>query len=62
MCIHHLAQKYRNIFKNKQQSARLVEERRAYKNMASEKGVYNTNCSLHIEYYTKQLTQNFKTA
>jgi hypothetical protein len=34
----------------------------AYKNMATENSVNNTICTMHNEYYTKQLTQNFKTA
>jgi hypothetical protein len=37
-------------------------KRRAYKKMATEKGVYNTTYTIHNKYYTKQLTQNFKTA
>jgi len=37
-------------------------ERIAYKNMATENGVYNTTYTMHNEYYTKQLTQDFKTA
>jgi hypothetical protein len=37
-------------------------ERGAYKKMATENSVYNTICTMHNEYYTKQLTQNFKTA
>jgi len=37
-------------------------ERGAYKNMATENGVNNTSCTVHKVYYTKQLTQNFKTA
>jgi len=35
-------------------------EQRAYKNMGTEKGAYNTTCTMHNEYYTKQLTQSFK--
>jgi len=37
-------------------------EWKAYKNMAIENGVYSTSCNMHNMYYTKQLTQNFKTA
>jgi len=35
-------------------------ERRGYKNMATENGVYNTNCNMHKQYYTEQLTGNSK--
>ena len=35
---------------------------RAYKNMATANSVYNAASTTHNEYYTKQLTQNFKTA
>jgi hypothetical protein len=37
-------------------------ERRAYKNMATENGVCNTTYTMHNEYYTKELTQDYKTA
>jgi len=37
-------------------------KRRAYKNMATANGVYNTASITHNTYYTKQLKQNFKTA
>jgi len=30
--------------------------------MATENGVYSTICTMHNQYYTKQLTQNFKPA
>ena len=33
-----------------------------YKNMATENGVNNTSCTMHNVYFTKQLTQDFKTA
>jgi hypothetical protein len=29
--------------------------------MATENGVYNTTGTMHNQYYTKQLTKNFKT-
>jgi hypothetical protein len=35
-------------------------EIRVYKHMATENGVYNTNCNMHKQYYTKQLTGNSK--
>jgi hypothetical protein len=28
--------------------------------MGTENGVYNTNCNMHKQYYTKQLTGNSK--
>jgi len=31
-------------------------KRRAYKNMATAYGVYNTTSTMYSEYYTKQLT------
>ena len=34
----------------------------AYKNMATESGVYSTICTMNNQYYTKQLTQKFKPA
>jgi len=34
---------------------KIRNERRAYKNMASENSVYNTTCNMHYKYYTKQL-------
>ena len=37
-------------------------EIRDYKNMATADGVYNTTSTMQNDYYTKQLTQNFKTA
>jgi hypothetical protein len=37
-------------------------KRRAYKNMATANSVYNTTITVHNEYYSKQLTQNSKTA
>lgn len=40
----------------------MIRNRRAYKNMATAYGVYNITSTMHNEYYTKQLTQNFKTA
>jgi len=30
--------------------------------MATENGVNNTSCTMHNVYFTKQLTQDFKTA
>ena len=30
-------------------------ERGAYKNLVTENGVNNTSCTMHNEYYTKQL-------
>jgi hypothetical protein len=37
-------------------------ERRAYKNMATENGLYNTSSIIHNRYYSKQITWKFKTA
>jgi len=30
--------------------------------MAAQNGVNNTSCTVHNEYYTKQLTKNYKPA
>jgi hypothetical protein len=40
----------------------IKNEQWAYKNMANENGVYSTTCTMHNEYYTEQLTKNFKPA
>ena len=36
-------------------------ERRDYKNMATENGLYDTISTIHNEYYSKQITRKFKT-
>ena len=40
----------------------LTLEGRACKSMATENGMYNTNCTIHNGYYSKQITQKLKPA